>query len=297
MADRRKRISLYFGPRDRVQREDLPDYEATHVAEIKSDGEWCLVTFTDGVIVGLDSRTGLPLTSDGLLGLRCALSGSGQLAGELVADAVGDERTGTRRLHLFEIYDWNGIDFRDTVLETRREALVAIYRTLQPKESGRILLTERRESGFLAWYDDIMSGKSKVIGKRAEGLVLKKRGTTLRGATSDGKTDVWLRCKPLNTIDYVVIGADGFAAKGTPKIALGLYKQTKDGRRVVKCMSPTWPDKFEDGSSATGLKSGDVVEVVGAEVFPSGAIRHGHIKRARPDKLAIHCTYEAAIAA
>ncbi len=83
---------------------------------------------------------------------------------------------------------------------------------------------------------------------------------------------------------------DGTAKKGTPKIALGLYKLTKDGRRVVKVMSPTWPGKLD-------LQPGMVVEVEGAEVFPSGAVRHGNIKRVRTDKSEKDCTYEAAIAA
>ncbi len=38
-----------------------------------------------------------------------------------------------------------------------------------------------------------------------------------------------------------------------------------------------------------------MVEVEGAEVFPSGAIRHGTIKRQRTDKKATDCTYEAAV--
>ena len=113
-----------------------------------------------------------------------------------------------------------------------------------------------------------------------------------------------MRIKPKNTVDYVVIGPDGFATKGTPKIALGLWKQTKDGLRVVKIMSPTWPRL--DGvpeitiTTPTGgsvkvadIRPGTVVEVEGAEILVSGVVRHGHIKRLRPDKHAADCTFAA----
>ena len=294
-GERRKRVNYYVGPRERIKRAELPAYEATGewVAEVKHDGVWCLMTVERGTVVSLTSRTAGALSGP-LLGRRIADAGSGQLAGELVADMIGDERTGTRRLHLFEPLTWNDIDLRDLSLEDRREALMMIVgsftntTTATEKPAGDLLyIVERRESGFLEWYDAIMGGPLR--GSGAEGLVLKKRGTAARAQNADGKVDFWRRCKPLNTVDYVVIGPDGEAAKGTPKIALGLYKQTKDGRRVVKVMSPTWPANMKD------LKAGDVVEVEGAEVFPSGAVRHGHIKRLRTDKPAEDCTYEAAV--
>ncbi len=294
MAERRTRTSLYCGPSARVSRAELPTYDAsgTWVAELKWDGVWCLANIEDGVAASLASRTDGPLSAS-LVGKRIASGGSGMLVGELVADQVDDTRSGTRRLHLFEPIVWNGFDLRDLPLEERREALVMIYATIEsPVEEGAPLvhLVERRESGFLAWYDALMAGGSKVIGARAEGLVLKKKGTNARATRADGKVDFWLRVKPLNQVDFVVIGPDGAAEKGTPKIALGLYKPTKDGVRVVKCMSPTWPAGMD-------LRPGMVVEVEGAEVFPSGAVRHGHIKRVRTDKRPEDCTYAAAMEA
>ena len=38
-------------------------------------------------------------------------------------------------------------------------------------------------------------------------------------------------------------------------------------------------------------------EVEGAEVFPSGAVRHGHVKRVREDKRSEGCTHAAAVSA
>jgi ATP-dependent DNA ligase len=290
MAERKKRTSYYVGPKERITREDLPRYEATGewVAEIKKDGVWCLMTITNGIITALESRTGLPLQAT-MLGQRVAKTGTGLLAGELVADMVdgdeGIERTGKKRMHFFEPLEWNGLDLRDRKLEERREALVMVFETFT-NSGDYTYLVERRASGFLAWYDSVMGGK--VIGSGAEGLVLKKRGTTGRAINADGKIDSWRRCKPLHTVDYVVIGPDGTGPKGTPKVALGLYKLTRDGRRVVKAMSPTWP-------SGMDLRPGMVVEVEGAEVFPSGAVRHGHVKRVRSDKRAIDCTFESAV--
>jgi ATP-dependent DNA ligase len=162
----------------------------------------------------------------------------------------------------------------------------------------RVHLVERRASGFRAWYDELMKGDSRVIGARPEGLVLKKRGTPLRAKNADGKVDFWIRCKERNSVDYVVLGADGYAEKGTPKIALGLYKNTKDGRRLVKVMSISWIKPKDWPASVPSGEHGPtpatVVEVEGAEVFPSGAVRHGHIKRPRPDKPAEDCDIESA---
>lgn len=279
MAAPRQRINMYVGPKIRIKREDLPQYEATGdwVAEIKWDGEWGLFTVHDGIVVGLDSRTGLPLGGN-LVKQIVAKSSSGQMCGELVSD----------KIHLFDIYNWNGMDLRDLPLEDRREALEMVHGTLQEWSTcrDRILLVERRNSGFLAWYDQLMAGKSKLRGAHAEGLVLKKKGSPLRATNADGKVEFQIRCKPLSTVDYVVIGPDGTAAKGTPKIALGLY----DGGTLKKCMSPTWPAGMD-------LRPGMVVEVEGAEVWPSGAVRHGHIRRVRTDKDPLSCTVEAAIAA
>lgn len=293
MAERKKRTDLYVGPKERIAREDLARYEATGlwVAEVKKDGVWCLMTIENGVIAALESRTGLPLSAS-MVGLRIARNGSGQLAGELVADMVdgdeGVERTGEKRMHFFEALYWNDLDLRDLKLEERREALEMIYETFTSFNvtSTLLYLVERRAKNFLKWYDELMGGK--LIGSGAEGLVLKKKGTTARAVNADGKVDFWLRCKPLHTVDYIVIGPDGTGPKGTPKVALGLYKLTRDGRRVVKCMSPTWPAGMK-------LEPGMVVEVEGAEVFPSGAVRHGHIKRVRMDKPESACTYESAV--
>ncbi len=299
MAERRKRISLYVGPKNTIKRADLDDYDnGEWVAEIKHDGEWCLVEIENGHIVEMSSRTGL--SHDGIedfIGKRVTGGGSGKLVGELVADQKDDDtRTGDKRLHLFDVLEWGGMDLRDLVLEERHKALRMIVHmlTLLP---GRIFIVEQRSSGFKAWYDAIMSGSSRVIGKRAEGLVLKKKGTPLRAVNSDGKVDFWVRCKPKNTIDYIVMGPDGFAAKGTPKVALGLI--FADGS-LRKCMSLSWikPKDWPANvpTSPHGPAAGMIVEVEGAEVFPTGALRHGHIKRPRLDKPVQDCTLEAAVA-
>ena len=301
MAAARKRIGHYVGPRDRVSREDLPRLDASGdwVAEVKHDGVWCLLEVASGRVVGLSSRVGLPLAAPGLLGeVIDPLKRDGLLVGELVADFVQGEtcefRSGTRRLHLFDVISWNGYDLRDLPLGDRREALERVaWAFYVNAATDRIRLVERRSSGFLDWYDELVTRAgdgSRLIGRRAEGLVLKRRGTPYRATCADGKVDFWLRCKPLSTVDYVVIGPDGCAEKGTPKVALGLWKETKDGFRIVKCMSPVWPDGLD-------LRPGMVVEVEGAEVFPSGAVRHGHVKRVREDKRSEGCTHAAAVSA
>src|SRR3990167_9427364 len=214
MAALRKRIDLYVGPGVSVSRDDLPllDKSGDYVAELKHDGFWCLAGIEDGNVYSLLSRKGLPLSAPGLLGERVASAGAGLLVGELVSDIVdgedGEARTGTKRLHLFDAISFNGHDLRALPLEDRRDALQMIAGTFaRPTADEHLFLVERRESGFLAWYDAEVSrdGKSRLIGKRAEGLVLKRRGTAYRAGKADGKVDFWLRCKPLATVDYVVM--------------------------------------------------------------------------------------------
>ena len=90
-AERRKRVSVYVGPKLTVSPGDLDRLEATGewVFEEKHDGFWCLATVVDGVVSEMASRTGLGLSGaecGGLLGRRVAAGGSGLLVGELTAD-------------------------------------------------------------------------------------------------------------------------------------------------------------------------------------------------------------------
>ena len=301
-TERRSRINLYVGPKATVTREDLANLEATGewVFEEKKDGFWCLAVVTDGVISSMVSRTGLEYAGAevaGLLGRDIGRGGSGRVVGELTADPnEAGEKCGTRRLHVFDVLDWNGIDLRDLPQVERREALEMVYdrslalSSITNSPCDVVQIVEQRTTGITAWFDEI-------IGRGGEGIVAKKKIARCRASNADGKIDAWIRAKLKRTIDYVVM-AHGLAEKGTPNVDLGLYKQTKAGRRLVKAMTCLIPVEWRkvDPSSLIGK----VVEAKGWEVFPSGALRHAQLNHRpgpREDKLPETCTYEAAMEA
>lgn len=297
-TERRKRINLYVGPKVTVSRDDLAVMEATGewVFEEKKDGFWCLAVVTNGVVTAMISRTGLEFSGAEVAGLvgRSVTPfgrgvGSGRVMGELTADPnAAGEKCGMRRLHVFDVLDWNGLDFRDFPQKERREALEFVYE--RGIACDVIHLVEQRTEGIVAWFDEI-------IARGGEGIVAKKKGTKLRAANADGKIEDWVRAKKKRTIDYVVM-AHGVAEKGTPNVDLGLYKQTKAGVRLVKVCTCLIPPAWFKSVQPPDLV-GRVVEAAGWEVFPSGALRHAQLNHRtgpRTDKQPESCTYEAAMA-
>ncbi len=287
-TERRQRLSIYVGPKGDVSPDELDALEATKawVADIKKDGFWACAVVDGGVIVQMVSRTGLDFSggeAQGLIGLKVFPSGSGRLVGELTADAdASGERIGVRRLHVFDVLDWNGLDLRDLVQIERREALEMIYAAVIHRDLVR--LVEQRQSGFRAWFDE-------VVASGGEGLVLKRKDATCRPTNADGKIDTWAKCKPYRSVDYIVVSV-GKAAKGTPNVDLGLYKNG----RVVKVLTCTLPPEWRKLSPERLV--GYVVEAEGREIWPSGALRHaqlGHRSGPRTDKSPEECTIEAAL--
>jgi ATP-dependent DNA ligase len=289
MSERRKRISLYQGPKNSITPEELESYERTgHWAfEEKHDGVWACASVVDGIITQLTSRVGLPIDADGIVGMKLRAGGDGLLVGELTADLVGEQRTGTRRLRLFDVLEWLGVDFRKMPLFMRRAGLETIYECCVGA-NDRITLTEHRLAGAVQFYDD-------VLACGGEGLVLKRLDSTYCPRNADGKVDYWIRCKPKRTVDYVVMG-HGVAEKGTPNLELGLWKECKvQGRKLVKVLTCSVPVAPAFRGLSLDSLIGHVVEAEGAEVWPSGALRHAVIQRLRDDKPVQDCTHEAAM--
>jgi ATP-dependent DNA ligase len=295
VAERRDRIADYLGPKLMVTRDELPNYDnGQWVAEPKMDGFWCMATIEGGRIAALTSRTGLPL--DGahggdLTGLKVGHDAlHGLLCGELTADTVDGERCGTRRLHLWDAMEWCGIDLRDRTLDVRRQALEIIREALVEKIDDPSILTvvERTGSGFQSFYDE-------VLADGGEGICIKRRDSLYRRRNSDGKVDFWHRCKPIRTVDYVVMN-HGLAAKGTPNLELGLYKKVKAGTKLVKVCTVAFVSKAMRGQQVTAASLvGSVLECQGYEIWPSGALRSAQIVRVRTDKNPQDCTYEAVV--
>lgn len=292
-TERRKRTSDYVGPKATVTRETLATLEATGewVFEEKHDGFWCLAEVRDGWVVQMSSRVGLAFEGAevaGILGEVVASAGSGRLVGELTADRTPTgERAGARRLHLFDAIDWNGHDLRDLPQTDRREALAMICGTLHEGVREIVRMVEQRAAGIPTWFDEI-------IARGGEGVVGKHRDTRYRAKNGDGKIEAWVRAKKKRTVDYVVVG-HGVAEKGTPNLDLGLWKDLKDGRRIVKVLTVTLPPHWRgDPASLVGR----VVEAEGWEIWTSGALRSaqiGHRPGPRDDKRPEDCTYGAAM--
>jgi hypothetical protein len=278
----RKRIPLYLGPKDSVARDSLEPYEraGSYVADEKHDGFWSVVSVVDGTIAAITSRVGLELEAPGLVGLPLRGGGNGKLVGELTADLVGDERSGTRRLRLFDIVEWNALDLRDLTQAKRRAALEMVHDSAVGA-SELVTLTEYVTQGFTAFYD-------RVVGRGGEGIVLKRHDQKYRGAGSDGKIPGWVRCKPARTVDYVIM-SHGLSKGGSPNLQLGLITKGKL-TFIIDVAVPM----FLRRASLDSLV-GKVAECVGAEMWPSGALRHARIQRLRDDKATDECTLAAAL--
>ena len=279
------RIKTYLGPAIQVTPDDIGRYEdGSWAAEEKRDGAWAEVqTGPDGRIHSLTSRVGKHFSGDavnGLLGLPTHLPNS-TLAGELeTASQAATERyraLGYRRFHVFDALVIAGQDLRAQPYTSRRRVVEEIVPSRDPEIARRMPVVRQRMGGFREFFREVMADGG-------EGLVFKKLGSLYLPVNSDGKVEEWVRCKPFRFLDYVVM-AYGKSSLGDINLQVGLYI---NGKLTRVCTIKNPPAKLPP--------IGSVIECKGAEVFKSGALRHGHMERLRPDKLPEDCTLEAALA-
>lgn len=292
-AERRQRTTLYCGPLVEVARRELPGLETkgTYVAEEKRDGAWCAWhTAADfRGTVRFESRVGLEFEGSEVQGLDsldlsclgkgCTLVGELETASETATATF--RRLGFRRFFAFDVIRWEGKDLRDAAYETRTSLLRRVIAVRLPPESkDRVIPVRQVRTGFRAFYD-------KVLAEGGEGIVLKPLAASAKPSRADGKTPLWLRCKPWRTVDYVV---HGFATteKGALAARLALYRNGKP--HVVLQHPIDGLELTEDGSRLK--QEGCVVEMYGRELFASGALRHAQFRRWRTDKVAKDCTGE-----
>lgn len=277
------RVKTYLGPAVQVTPDDIGRYEdGTWAAEEKRDGAWAEVqTGADRRIVSLTSRVGKHFDGDainGLLGLPTHLPNS-TLAGELeAASQAATDRyrsLGYRRFHVFDALVIAGQDLRLQPYESRRRVVEEIVPSRDPEVAKRMPIVRQRMSDFRPFFRDVMADGG-------EGLVFKKLGSLYLPVNSDGKVDEWVRCKPYRFVDYVVV-AYGKSSLGDTNIQAGLFIK---GKLTRVCTIKNPPAKLPP--------IGSVIECKGGEVFKSGALRHGHMERPRPDKAPEDCTLEAA---
>jgi len=277
------RISTYVGPKVQVTPDEISFYEKSGIwaAEEKRDGAWTEVrTDAEGRIKSLISRVGKPFGGDataGLLGLQTHLPNS-LLVGELeTASEAATERyraLGYRRIHIFDALVIAGMSIADKDYETRRSVVEQFVPGKTEEVSKRILVVKRVTSGFKAFYKDTMADGG-------EGLVFKKKGSLYQPVSSDGKVEEWVRCKPYNFIDYIVLRVGKSASGCSDNLKVGLYI---NGKLTECCTIKNTPRGLDLHALV-----GKVIECKGAEVLKSGALRHGHFERVRDDKFPEDC--------
>lgn len=277
------RIRTYVGPKVQVTPDEMALYEKSGLwaAEEKRDGAWCEMKIgDDGKVKSMISRVGkpfLPEATAGIMGLQTHLPNS-TLVGELeTASEAATERyriIGYRRIHIFDAPIIAGMDITQQPYEARRSAVEAMVPGRTEDVSKRLLVVRRATAGFGDFYRDVMADGG-------EGLVFKKKSSIYKSYSSDGKVDDWVRCKPHNFVDYVVLGVGKSASGSSDNLRCGLYIK---GRLTECCTIKNTPRGLDLHALV-----GKVIECKGAEMMKSGALRHGHYYRTRDDKPPEHC--------
>ncbi|MEK7180496.1 MAG: hypothetical protein AAB706_03395 [Patescibacteria group bacterium] len=185
MSERRATIAGYRGPLDCIGPDRLDALDATEewVAEEKYDGCWARVVVRGGVIAEVVSRAGLDLDP--------AWAWPGVDLGVRVACVLHGEAMDDGALHLWDLVERDGEDLRGLALEMRREALRRLYASTPSRVRADLHMVDQRATGFRTYYDQVMA-------RGGEGLVLKRRGSTLLTRRRDGKLAAWLKIKISN---------------------------------------------------------------------------------------------------
>jgi ATP-dependent DNA ligase len=283
------RISWYCGPDVYLKRSDLIKLEEQNkfVAEIKKDGFW-VAMHVDGNGPGkhrFESRAGKPFSGSDINGLATLdladLGGPTVLIGELEAGTEAalaeQKKVGFRRIWLHDIALCRGNDLRKVPVQQRQAILrKSIWPFLPANTQLRLPLIPQRFHKFTEFYDE-------VIAAGGEGLVLKRLDVAGWSHKSDGKSPYWFRIKPKRTVDYVVMGPDK-TESGALNAQLGLYIKGKL-TQILKYQLP----RLALLSNGKLAEENLVVEMVGYEIFRSGALRSAQFVRWRPDKTPDMC--------
>lgn len=289
-----RRVEWYLGPDSQVMPDELDKYEnqGDWVLEPKHDGMWCMLqVLPDGtnLLKSRDARTPSITGSnaDGLDKLATGLPPGTVLVGELEASTQAAKDTvdtkGYRSFHVFDMPQYGAVDMRSEVWSVRRTMLTHVLAQLHESEllRQRLPLTPTVVRDFRKAYDEMTAAGM-------EGIVLKRIDSTYRTARSDGKTNVWLRCKKWVTEDYVLMGVTltPGGAYGTPQPTgiWGLYDKT--GRLTPVLQASCKPKELMQDTSKWGVL---VAEFQGALRFKSGSLRHAQFVRFREDKMPEDC--------
>lgn len=278
------RIKEYIGPHIQITPDELPKYEkqGCWVAEDKRDGAWaCMTTDESGIVRHINGRSGASFDGDsiqGIKGLNINLPNS-ILIGELEAASQAATKLnklhGFRRIHIFDAIQVKGQDTTILSCDLRRKLILAINQEIFLKEkniSKRIMIVRQSNKNFVDFYNHVMSGGG-------EGLVLKKVNSIYKSHRSSGKVDFWIRAKEERFIDVFVM-SHKLSQKGLDQLEVGIWDNDRLKRiQTILCPKGYAPEDL----------IGKVVEIRGAEMMESGAIRHGRFERIRHDKTKTMC--------
>lgn len=284
------RIQWYCGPKLDGSRTDLQKLEnyGNRIAERKKDGRWCAlhVDHFGPNKHKFESRAGNDHDGSLIHGLKnIDLSTLGKdtiLIGELESGTEASNKRfaklGYRRVWLFDVVLVRGHDLRKMILSERRTLLRKTVWNMVPWATKQFIpLVEDTDRDFIKFYDSTLQDGD-------EGVVVKRLDLSGWSYRSSGKTDDWVRVKPIQTIDYVVMGPDKTDG-GDLTARLGLW-DNGELRKVLKYQLPKMT-LMSDGSLA---EEGLVVEMYGRELFKSGSLRSAQFLRFRDDKLPEMCT-------
>jgi len=283
------RVQWYLGPDLEISVEALAKFEKQGgwVIEPKFDGMWAMLTVGDPAngkphtLKSRDAKTGFVGggNSGDLMTTPLPLPVGSILVGELEAASEWATKQfhtkGFRQLHLFD-FPLGLTNYCELSCVDRRALLEQVTGTFDEFTASRFPLVPRFTDKFQARYEE-------WIANGLEGCVLKRATSRYSTVRSDGKTDLWHRCKKRVTEDYVLCGL-GKTPGGSLTGLWGLFKKGKL-TQVLKANAPK--DILQEANV------GKVVcEFMGWARFDSGALRHGQFVRIREDKTPEMCVFK-----
>jgi ATP-dependent DNA ligase len=284
------RVEWYLGPDLEIKVDDLDKFEkqGKWIIEPKHDGMWVMLAVGDpakGKLHTLKSRDAKTGTVGGanagdLVEVPLPLPEGSILVGELEAATETSTKLfakyGHRRVHLFDFPKGPGGDHRKLAWTGRREMLKLAYAAFDDHAKSRFPIVQAYEDKFRERYEAWLEAG-------LEGCVLKRKDSVYWTPRSDGKTDLWHRCKKRVTEDYVLCGI-GKTKGGQPAGLWGLYK----GGKLTEVFQKQCPEKFLIPANVGKL----VAEFMGWQRMDSGALRHAQFVRVRTDKTPAMCIHK-----
>lgn len=278
MNDFSRRVQAYEGV-DSAAEALAKGYD---LCEVKDDGWWCRLVVKD--------RVGVGHTRDGEAKFtKAADVPDGVYVGEYLFGTNRSEKEVDGKkgdLKLFDLLVMGDQDISHMPYMDRRKAL-------------KVVLAMNENAGWIKWSPFWPTSRAATVWQQfvveggSEGMVYKKSSDPYVGS-------VVLRQKVEFTMDYVIMGVAEGAGANKGKVGALLCGLYVDGVLVQKCRvgGGMYKTEREDWFKDPSLVVGRVVEVMGWQIFDTGAMRHPNMlhnpdnsPRFRTDKRPEECTW------